>query len=172
MQKKVGQDSDLFNFLNHFLFSNFLPKCSLSSICLKLCVYLTYFIIDWKHILRIIPCQKRGQKEKGQTLFLALRSLKEAWTKVKRIGKITPERKTRMQPNWRNNFFWHLSVERFNWGTGQFGHTYTHIMVWPGRPWSSRSRMWRPSRRRDGSSSAFSLAPANVHTAGRKLSRA
>ena len=43
---------------------------------------------------------RRGQKEKGQTLFFALRSLKEAWTKVKRIGKITPERKTRMQPNW------------------------------------------------------------------------
>ena len=48
---------------------------------------------------------RRGQKEKGQTLFLALRSLKEAWTKVKRIGKITPERKTRMQPNWRNDHY-------------------------------------------------------------------
>ena len=28
---------NLFNFLNHFLFSNFLPKCSLGSICLKCC---------------------------------------------------------------------------------------------------------------------------------------
>ena len=35
-----------------------------------------------------------------QTLFLAFLSLSEAWTIMKMKGKMTPDRKTRMQPNW------------------------------------------------------------------------
>ena len=81
---KIWSRLNLFNFLDHFLFSNFLPKCSLGSICLK--CFNGFESLSSENTQR-------------PTLFLAFLSLKEAWTIMKRKGKMTPERKTRMQPN-------------------------------------------------------------------------